>query len=298
MPNQNIFITGGSGRIGHFLIPALLENGYKITLLCERRTEGFQNASIKRVSGDLLDPDSYAASLKGADVMLHMAAVTHTNKISKYYEINSDATLGLIRTCRSSGIKRFIFISTRAISEEGGHYSRSKLAAEKYVQESGLDWVIVRLAEVYGISGKTDLNMILRDIGKLPFVPIVGSGDYRLAPVHISDVVNVITKVMENTGIKNKIYNIAGPESFTYSQLIDKILELKHLEKIKVNIPIHVFKMVTKASALFFGDKYLVSDQLPRLLCEKSEDISLARKDLCFNPARLEDTIGASGKNS
>lgn len=291
MAIQNIFITGASSKIGRFLIKSLLDKEYNMVLLCRKEISEFSDPKIRFILGDLLDSDSYASSLDGIDTVLHMAAVTHTNEISKYYEVNSDATLELIKACKAHGVKRFIFISTRAISEEGGHYSKSKLIAERHVQESGLDWVIMRLAEVYGISGRNGIDMILGNIHRLPFIPILGDGEYKIAPVYISDVIYPIVRAIEKRDKNNRVYNIAGPESFTYNQFIDKILQLKHIKRIKVHIPLWAFWMVARISGSVLNDGFLVMDQLPRLLCKKSENISLAVTELGFKPARLGDVI-------
>lgn len=292
MSNRNIFITGATGKIGQALIKGILEKDWQIKALILKGEEIFHDPKVSIISGDLLDPEGYAPKLKGVDTVLHMAAITHTNKVSRYYAVNSDATLKLIEACKAQGIKRFIYISTRAISEEEGDYSKSKAAAEKYVQQSGLDWVIIRPAEVYGSSGKEGVDMILNNIQKFPFVPIIGNGKYEIAPVYVEDVITSMINVIERRDVKNRIYNIAGPESFTYNQFIDRVLSLKHLRKIKVHIPVVVFRFLAQVAVFMFKDRFIVMDQLPRLFSGKSDDISLATRELSFNPSKLEDIIG------
>lgn len=294
MQDKNIFITGAAGKIGRFLTGELINRGCTVTALCMEKEEKPKVSQIMIVTGDLLKPESYSRALEGIDTVLHMAAVTHTNNVNKYYEINSNATLSLIEACKARGVKRFIFISTRAISAEGGHYSKSKSIAEAHVRESGLDWVILRLGEVYGISSRTGVDMVLRSIESSPVVPVFGNGEYRLAPVHISDVISCIAAAIERPDSKNKIYNIAGPEGFSYNQFIDRISKLKQKKSLKVYIPVFAFKILAKVSALILRDAPIVEDQLPRLLCQKNEDISLTTRDLDFRPAPIEKAIKAA----
>ena len=254
--------------------------------------EKFCNSGeIINITGDLLFPGSYEAALRGIDTILHMAAVTHTNNVSKYYEVNSNTTLKLLEAAKAHGVRRFIFISTRAISEKGGHYSRSKAIAEGYVRKSGMDWVILRLGEVYGIFSKTGVDMLIRNIKRFPFVPVVGNGQYRLAPIHISDIISSIIAVIEAKDKVNKVYNITGPEGFTYNELVDKISNLEGLSRVKVHIPLALVRILSKMCARIPKCDFLAEDQLPRLLCKKDEDISPAAKDINFHPARLEETI-------
>lgn len=286
MDAHNIFVTGGTGRIGRFLLGELKKKGYSITLLCKERShcKGLTGANF--VIGDIMNPASYSEYLKGVDTVIHMAGMTHTNNTLRYYKINTVATGRLIEECEKRDIKRFIFISTRAISENGGDYSRSKLMAEERVKKSAIGWVILRLAEVYGIGGEAGINMILNKAADFPFIPIIGNGKYRVAPVHVSDVIYSITKVIERTDIKNRTYTITGPESLTYDEFIDKVLKLKGAKKFKVHLPVWLSSLLLHIVIMFKGGLF-AKDQISRLLSEKSDDISETVKDLDFAPAPI-----------
>lgn len=287
MIGKIVFITGATGKLGRHLIKRVIAKDRRILLLSRKKACELSGSDVSFIEGDILDPGSYARCMKGVDTVLHMAAVTHTNDIKMYYRTNADATRELVKLSRANGVKRFVYVSTRAASFDGGHYSRSKLMAEKHVRESGLDWVILRLSEVYGFHNKEGVDMIFSTIQRFPLIPIIGNGEYTLAPVHFSDAVDAIKSVLENGDIKNKIYNIAGPESFTYEQFIDRVMAMKGLKRIKLHIPVYIFDKILRLSALFFKNGSFSVDQLPRLLCEKCDDISLAKRDLDFKPIGL-----------
>ena len=297
MSKRSVFITGATSKIGKHLIDKLDLSKYDVYALCRDKDHSL-TPLVKIISGDLSDPGSYSPVFENhIDTVVHLGAVTHTNRIDRYYKINAEATQELVKSCEASAVKRFIFISTRAISDKGGDYSKSKAMAETYVKESGLSWVIMRLAEVYGICSDEGVDLILNNIKKMPVVPIIGDGEYSIAPVHVSDAVSAIIAVIEKDGIRNKLYNIAGPENFTYSGFIEKILGLYGITKIKIHIPVffasallRIYAMVSKK------DSSLVIDQLPRLLSDKSYDISEASRDLGFSPSSLEGFIGKNGR--
>ena len=289
MPSRIIFLTGATGKIGRPLLKIIAGGDYNIVSLIRRgEIPGISGPNIRYLFGDIADTASYESSLSGVDTVVHMAAVTHTNDTDEYHRLNAAATLDLIRACRVRGVKRFIFISTRAISPSGGGYSRSKIAAEQYVKESALDWVILRLAEVYGIEGNTGVDMVLRDIERLLFLPVIGRGDYKIAPIYVSDVVLTIARVIGDDSIKHKIYNLAGPESYTVNEFIDAVSKIKNIKRIKIHIPVFLISICAPILSIFLKDHSFVSDQLQRLLCDKSDDISLAAKELDFRPITLE----------
>lgn len=291
MSYNNIFITGASGKIGNYLLKRLETSEYNLILLSRGKLAHSCNPRIRWVWGDLLQPDSYAPSLKGIDTIIHMAAVTHTNRVSSYYEINAKGTLDLIRICRNYNVKRFIFLSTTAISEECGHYSKSKLIAENYVKESGLPWVILRIAEVYGTFGGKGIDLLLRNIIRFPFIPIIGNGEYHMAPIHISDVVSSLEYVIKNSSTNSRVYNITGPDIISYNQLIDKILEAKRIKRMKLNISPCIFKLLAGISSALFKDNLLIMDQLPRMLCKKSDNLFSTMDTIGIAPKKIDNVL-------
>lgn len=291
MPRQTLFITGVAGKIGSFLLDSLCGKGYLIRALFQDKAPSFKNQEIQSIVGDLLQPESFAFALQGVSTVIHLAGITHTNDISRYYRVNSYGTLQLLKLCKRHGVKRFIFISTRAICETGGDYSRSKRIAEKYVRESGLEWVVLRLGEIYGTKASKGIDAVLDYVERFPVIPVIGNGEYSVMPLYVADAVLSIVKVLEREYLHGRIYTIAGPEVLSYNELIDKILSVKMARKIRLHIPFILTKILADISALIRKDAFLVKDQLPRLSCKKSNDISLAVAELGFAPVKIEDAI-------
>ena len=149
---MKIFVTGGTGGIGILLLPKLVLQGHEVLFLTRGDSLPSQHPTAQAITGDLLQPDSYQAELQGVDVVIHMAGITHTNNHKLYHDTNVHGTEVLIEAAMRSGVNRFIYMSTRAVSEDGGAYSKSKSRAEALVRDSGLDWTIIRPAAVYGAS--------------------------------------------------------------------------------------------------------------------------------------------------
>lgn len=298
MADQNIFITGSEGKIGQFLVGELRKKDCTMLLLDNSGVSKQDDAKVKYVHGDLLKPKGYASSLKGIDVVVHMAAITHTNRVQRYYDVNVRGTLDLVEASRRNGVKRFVFVSTRAIAEDGGDYSRSKLMAERYVKDSSFEWVILRPAEVYGMGVGKGVDMLLDSMQKLPIIPIMGDGSYNICPVYVEDLVSSIEQAITKSDIGGRTYTIAGPKSYTYNELIDVILNAQGSKKLKIHIPFKLAALALKISALIFGDRFMVMDQLPRLVSKKYDDISAARQDLSFNPRGIADVLPKGVKSA
>lgn len=282
--SKRVFVTGATGGLGRRLLPLFVERGFEVEALCRKPPAGIPSG-VRVVPGDLGAPETYEAALAGAAAVVHMAAVTHTNQTGLYYYINTEGTRLLVEAAQRRAVSRFLFVSTRAVAEEGGPYCRSKKLAEDIVRASRLAWTIVRPSEVYGVEGSEAVGSLIRWIERLPFVPLIGSGRYAMAPVHVDDVCSAIVKVLETEGTEGRTYTLAGPEEFSYRSFVDRVMKAKGIRKPVVRIPVIV---VRTAAGLFAVARMrrppLVRDQVARLLSPKGADISAARKDIGYDP--------------
>jgi NADH dehydrogenase len=283
---MKLFITGATGGLGKTLISRLSALQYQLVLLHLPTEILEKQKGIEYVAGNILDPLSYQPALSGVDAVIHLAAITHTNKTSLYFKINTEGTKLLLAAAQASRVKRFIYISTRAIDERGGGYSASKAQAEALVQASPLSWTILRPSEVCGASQGEAITTLMSSITTMPFIPIVGDGQYRIAPVHIDDVIEAIVRVvLSEPRTTGKTYTIAGPHDYSYDEFVDRLLEKYQLKKVKIHVPVFFIRLLAWGLSLLPIKKpFLVRDQIPRLLCPKSAVIDQAKSDFGFNP--------------
>lgn len=289
---MNIFITGGTGGLGHRLIPRLTGSGHNLTLLSRGTIRAFTSEQVVQVTGDLLEQSAYAEYLEGVDIIVHMAAVTRTNNQETYYQVNTEGTILLLRLAEAYQVPRFLYLSSSALSMDGGAYCRSKKLAEDAVRQSDRDWVILRPSEIYGLVQSEAITKLIRTIERYPIVFVAGDGKYTFAPVHADDVIAAIEKVLAKPECKHKIFNLSGPEQMSCLELIKKIEDLRQVKRLVVHIPLFLLKVLAGMMAMVrLKNVPLVVDRIPRLLCEKSSDISLAAQELDYKPAPLHQRL-------
>ncbi|MGB3610239.1 MAG: NAD(P)-dependent oxidoreductase [Cellvibrio sp.] len=159
---MTILVTGVTGLVGARLLPRLVEAGMDCRALVRAGKE--VPAGVTRVEGDLFDPSSLAEAVDGITDIIHLAAVFRTQDTDLIWKTNLEGTLNLITAVKAHAPSaRFIFSSTSTVYEAGSHpgreddelepqqdYPASKVAAEKALRESGLNWTILRFPFVYG----------------------------------------------------------------------------------------------------------------------------------------------------
>lgn len=160
---MTILITGATGLVGARLVPRLVEAGLACRMLLRAGKPYPQRATA--VTGDILDPSTLLDAVRGASAVVHLAAVFRTSDIDLIWKSNLEGTRNLIAAVKEGAPDaRFIMSSTSHVyNADNPHpgreedpvdpqqaYPASKVAAERELRESGLNWSIIRFPFVYG----------------------------------------------------------------------------------------------------------------------------------------------------
>jgi uncharacterized protein YbjT (DUF2867 family) len=239
-----ILITGATGYIGRHLVARMVAQGERPRILVrdvKRAAEILPADKVELVQGDTLDPKALKGAVQGVDTIVHAAFITADHKESAgnhYEDTNVRGTGNLIRAAKEAGVKRIVEISGLGTKQDKpGSYMQGRYLAEQMLKDSGLDWTIIQPSVLFGkdapfIKGLTDL------IRTAPVVPLIGGGKTMFQPIYVEDVVTVIMKVLEDPARTNgKIYTIGGPEYYSFSQVIDVLLNTMHASRIKAPAP-------------------------------------------------------------
>jgi nucleoside-diphosphate-sugar epimerase len=284
---MKILITGASSTLGKNLTVKLLKTKhYSIRLLKHRSPVCREKCEI--FEGDLQVINSLDKACSEVDTVVHLAALTHSSSGKEYFKINEEGTKNLIAACKKKNVRRFIFVSSVAASEEGGDYGVSKLRCEEWVRKSGLDWLILRPSEVYGMKVEEGIGKLIAWIEKYPIIPVIGDGYYLLSPVSLDDVVKVMMEILRDDSIKKETLNLCGPEKMTMNELIDRLAKIQKVQIKKIFLPIWFVRLGIGVLS-FFKSSLAFSDQIPRLLCRKDQSIDKTQAIVFYIPKKIEE---------
>jgi uncharacterized protein YbjT (DUF2867 family) len=155
-----LLIIGATGGSGRQLVEQALAQAHQVTAFVRDPARlSLAHPHLRVVQGDVLDPASLAPAMQGQDAVL--CALGHKRFFGPS-TILSQGTANILRAMQSAGVARFICESSLAIGNTAGRggllatfflyplilpfYVWDKLRQEKLIEESDLDWVIVRPA--------------------------------------------------------------------------------------------------------------------------------------------------------
>ncbi len=244
---MRVFVAGGTGFVGGNLCKALLESGHEIRLLVHgRRT--VSEAGVERIEGDVTNLESFAASVSGCDAVINLVGIIREFPAIgiTFEKLHMQATRVMIEATRQSGVRRFLQMSALGTRADAvSLYHQTKWQAEELLRGSGLDWTIFRPSLIFG-PGDAFVNMLADLIRKLPVVPVIGDGEYRLQPIAVSDVARCFVTSLELTGTIGKTYDLCGADRMTYMEMLDLVGKVLGRETVhKIRQPLALMKLVT-----------------------------------------------------
>jgi nucleoside-diphosphate-sugar epimerase len=285
-----ILITGASGFVGTHLVHALIRTHEIKCLLRKNSSSSLPDCEI--VYGDLLDYESLLQATKGIDTIVHLAADISSTDYSKMDQVNVGGMENLVSASRENKVRKFIFISSAAVTASKDPYSICKKKAETILIGSGLESIILRPAEIYGEGDNKGITKLTNLIRTLPAIPVFGNGEYTLQPIYVKDVVSAIMKFIDFQFEGCRIYNIAGPSVLAFNTVIDIIAECLGVKRIKIHIPISLIRLVVRFQEKILPRPLVSSDQILRITTPgKQWDIHETVRDIGFQPLSFREGI-------
>ena len=250
---MNIFVTGGAGFIGSHLVRHLLAEGNTVTALDNLSTGLRENLpedkNLTFIEADVNSEILETTVLSGHfDAIVHLAGQTMVN-ISIDDPVNDAEqnvlnTVRLLEAARKGNVKRIVFASTAAAYgnvaeselpiresralEPMSFYGLSKITVEKYLdmyqQVFGLDYVVLRFANVYGErqgdGGEGGVISILtKRIAAGQDITIFGDGEQTRDFVYAGDIADGIIAALKTEDV-NVAYNLSTQTEISLRELI------------------------------------------------------------------------------
>jgi NADH dehydrogenase len=222
---MKIFVTGGTGFVGHALLHQLSAAGHQVRVLVRPGSEGklAVHDGIEIRHGDATEPATLAGALAGCDAVIHLVGIIREfpDKGITFACLHVEATANILVAAREQGVQRYLHMSANGTGPTATTaYHRTKWQAEQAVRASNLAWTIFRPSLIFGKGG--DFITMLADlIRKLPVVPVIGDGQYRMQPVAVAQVAASFVRALDLPATIGQTYHLGGGESYSYDEILD-----------------------------------------------------------------------------
>ncbi|HEX9276149.1 MAG TPA: NAD(P)-dependent oxidoreductase [Casimicrobiaceae bacterium] len=237
---MRVLVTGGAGFIGSYLVPALLDRGYSVTVFDVAGEPAALAAYRDRVGyirGDLgSSADLYRAMMTcRPDGVFHLGAILagpcEENPV-RGFRVNFDSTRILLDACVAQQVRKFFMVSSisvfgrdapqpvpdHAAKNPETIYGQTKLASEHllqwYARKHSLDSGALRFTWVFGPGRTTGITALYSSL----ILDAIAHGDAITIPnpeergdwLYVKDAVKAILTLWDAKSVRQRIFNIAG----------------------------------------------------------------------------------------
>jgi uncharacterized protein YbjT (DUF2867 family) len=193
-----VLVIGGTGTLGRRLTPTLVERGHTVRVL-SRQTAPTVPSGVTAYRGDVRRGEGLAAALEGVDTVVQAVAGTWSAKATE---------LGGMRTLLAArGDRHVLSVSIVGVDRHPFAYYRTKLEAERLLEQSGGNWTIQRATQFH--------DLVDRFLGMPVFVK---TPHLRFQPIATADV-SVRLAELVAAGPSGHAPDMGGPEILSIDEL-------------------------------------------------------------------------------
>jgi uncharacterized protein YbjT (DUF2867 family) len=250
-----VAVAGGTGFVGGAIARELASRGHHVIVLSHRppAAGSLGNGSAEPFEfrqADVTRPDNLAAALAGVDTLVISLAFRNSpieapRRSQTFEKVDAAGTEALVAAAVTVGVSRVVYVSgAGAAVDAPKHWFRAKWRAEEAVRGSGIVYTIFRPSWIYG-PGDRSLNRFLGMSRWLPFVPQIGNGRQRLAPVYVGDVGALVADALVTPAAENVTLEVGGPETLTMDEIIRTALRVQGRRRPILHAPVVLMKVFT-----------------------------------------------------
>ncbi len=247
-------MTGAGGFIGSHVAELFVRSGARTRALVHYRSDGARGwldrsglvAEMEVVAGDVRDPSVVDRAVRGADFVVHMAALIGIpysyHAPSSYVSTNVLGTLNVLEACRHAGVDRVVHTSTSEVYGTAHYvpmdeehplqaqspYAASKIGADKlaesYHRSFGLPVVTVRPFNTYGPrqSSRAVIPTVITQV--LAGGPVkIGSRSPRRDFTFVEDTARGFLAAATAAGAEGRVVNLGSGVETSIGEVVEMI---------------------------------------------------------------------------
>ena len=259
-------ITGAFSYTGKYLTRRLLTMGKEIrTLTGHTNRPNLFGEQIQVFPFDFENPGALVKSLQGATTLYNTYWIRFSHG-TLTFDTAVRNTLTLFNAAKEAGIQRIVHVSITNPAETSRlPYFRGKAILERELMRSGLSYAIIRPTVIFS-NEDILINNIAWLLRHFPIFPIFGSGQYRLQPIYIEDMADLVVEAgqLSNT----VVFDAVGPDIFTFEQLVRLIAEKLHRRVGLIHVHQGLAFYLAKLLEPFVGDVLITRDEIAGLMAD------------------------------
>lgn len=271
-----ILVTGSTGFIGRSVGRVLVQSGHDWRAYTSRMNS----------------PQDLRQQLVGVDTVIHLAGSEARGRGRLLRHVDVEGTQRLIEEARRAGVSRLIVASRINADPHDIHpLLRAKGEVERNIRRSRIPYTIVRSATLFGRDDRfTELVLGLAQ-WSWPLVWLPGGGQIAMQPLWVEDYARCLVAAVDRPDMVSQIVTVAGSERFSYLDIVNAILEIAGLSRIRLRLPATLLRPTAAAFFSWWRWPPVSRFMVDRFFVPEVAELDSVWRQFGFRPARFGDSI-------
>lgn len=288
---MTVTVVGATGFVGRHVVPHLAEAGHRVIAVSRKgeRRAGW-GERVETRSADVVTGTGLDAAFAEADAVVNLVAIARETGGRTFEAVNVRGTGSVVIAAERAGVRRIVHLSALGVVDDPRlGYLHSKWRGEQLVRESALEWVVLRPSLLFG-PGDGFFNIVKTTLRwwSPGVVAIPGRGDARFQPLAAADVAIAVEKSLTGPERAGQVYELGGPEHLTYREIVDEVMSVTGMKRLKLGMPIALLSALTVATDRVLPIFPVSHDQISSLQRPNSTDLDAFERAFAVTPRPID----------
>lgn len=212
-----ILVAGATGVLGSEIVRRLIARGETVRAMVRatsapEKVERLERAGAKIVHADLKEPRTLLAACTGVSAVISTVTTILTSQPGDSFEAtDGEGTKSLIDAAKTTGVRKFIFVSFDTSKVPDNPLTNAKKDAEEHLKRSGLDYTILHASLFF----ETWLGPMLFADPVAGTAKVYGKGTDKIRYVAVADVAEFAVQSLSRPAARNATIPVGGPDEIS-----------------------------------------------------------------------------------
>jgi uncharacterized protein YbjT (DUF2867 family) len=229
----SVAVLGATGVIGRALVPVLARDGEVVAV--SRRPGKPSHPAVRTVAADITNTAEVRQALEGSDVVYYLV---HSLGSSEFAERDLAAARSIAREAERAGVEQIVYLG--GLGDDGDELSphlRSRIETARALASGSVPVTTLGAAVVVG-KGSAGFETIVALVDRLPAMVAPRWVSTPTQPIALDDVIRFLAGVARHPDTIGESFDLGGPETLTYRQMIETIARLRGRRPLIVEVPL------------------------------------------------------------
>lgn len=293
-----MLLMGGTGLLGGQVLKHMRSARLPVRLYSrgsrdwrDSAVQDVRQKGVEFIIADALDKEKLSKAAEGCTAILNLVGSMPPKPGIDLEALHVRLAHNVLEIAAEQGIQRVIHVSCLGADHDApGQYMRTKFQGEQIIRDAQLYWTIFRPSYIF--ADRFPLLDALMPLVKCKlFMPVIGSGQHEIQPVHADDVAACIVDSIYDKATVGKTFELAGKSTYSFQEIMEKARKQLGIPGVSMNIPTDTASKAADAISKYLPKAQINIELLQLMMVESTTEENALEDYFKKEPIPLESAF-------